>query len=139
ETRAGIRHCRAFSEGGVVRQVEVSMGRPILEPNAIGVAVEAEPPIKDLPLDLPSGSIRVTCVSMGNPHAVQFLQSDPWDYPLAEIGPHVEHHPLFVNGTNFHIVRVHDRRAIEMRTWERGAGLTLACGTGVSASMAAAF
>jgi diaminopimelate epimerase len=138
ETKAGIRDCRAFFEGPLVRQVRVAMGTPIVDPTAIPVAVEARPPVKDLRLDLPSGEIRVTCVSMGNPHAVQFIAANPFEYPMAEVGPTVERHPLFPKGTNFHAIRVIDRGLIEVRTWERGAGLTLACGTGVCASAVAA-
>lgn len=137
ETKAGIRNCTVFEEDGLVRRVRVSMGRPILEANRIPVAVESPAPVKDLSLDLPSGQIRVSCVSMGNPHAIQFIDSDPFAYPMAEIGPTVERHPLFPKGVNFHTVRVIDRSHIEVRTWERGAGLTLACGTGFCASMVA--
>ncbi len=138
ETKAGVRECRVLRESGLVRRVRVSMGRPLFEATEIGVAVESPAPIKDVPLVLPAGEIKVTCVSMGNPHAVQFIESDPAEYPLESIGPRVEHHPIFPNRVNFHVVRVLDRATLEMRTWERGAGLTLACGTGICAAVVAA-
>ncbi len=140
ETGAGIRTCRVTSRSdeGKVQQVRVDMGKPILAPQAIGVAVEAPAPILDLPLDLPSGRIEVTCVSMGNPHASLFIDTSPFEYPIGTVGPTVEKHPIFPRGTNFHAVRVVDREHLEVSTWERGAGITLACGTGVCASAVAA-
>jgi diaminopimelate epimerase len=74
---------------------------------------------------------------MGNPHAVQFVSEPVDEFPLTQVGPKVEHHPIFPARVNFEIARVLDRGHIEARTWERGAGETLACGTGASAIMVA--
>src|SRR5205823_11895044 len=77
----------------------------------------------------------VSCVSMGNPHAVTFVERHgPDDFPLETIGPRVEHHPLFPERTNFEICEVLDEHQMRVRVWERGAGITLACGTGACAS-----
>jgi diaminopimelate epimerase len=75
---------------------------------------------------------------MGNPHAVYFQDADVEAYPLHDIGPLVEHHPLFPKRTNFEVVRMLDRARAEMRVWERGVGETLSCGSGASATMVAA-
>jgi len=77
-------------------------------------------------------AFQMTCVSMGNPHAVIFVD-DVASVPLAELGPEIEHHALFPERANVHFVEVHSRREVTVRTWERGSGITLACGTGASA------
>src|SRR5262249_26517887 len=74
----------------------------------------------------------MTCVSMGNPHA-NFFCRDVKSIPLTEIGPVLEKHPIFPRRINVHFVQVHSRNEVTMRTWERGSGITLACGTGASA------
>src|SRR5690606_2808625 len=81
---------------------------------------------------------RVALVSMGNPHAVQFIQDAPAGYPLHRLGPLMERHPAFQQRTNYEVVRVLDRNTLEMRVWERGGGETLACGSGACAVMVAA-
>ena len=128
----------AFDEAGRVTRVRVSMGTPALRPQDLDARVEQEAPVLDLPLDAAGESLRVTLVSMGNPHAVQLIEGAPADYRLERIGPAVERHPLFTNRTNFEVVRVLDRAHIEMRVWERGVGETLACGSGASAAVVAA-
>ena len=80
----------------------------------------------------------LTCLSMGNPHAVYFPPGPVAGYPLAEMGPRVERHPLFPNRTNFTVAQVIDRVRMEARVWERGVGITLACGSGTCAAMVAA-
>jgi diaminopimelate epimerase len=80
----------------------------------------------------------ITCVNMGNPHAVVFVR-DPEVIDLPTIGPMIEHHPLFPRRTNVEFVRIIDRGILQMRVWERGAGETLACGTGACAATVAAI
>ena len=79
----------------------------------------------------------MTCVSMGNPHAVIFIDTPVKEFPLEEIGPHFENHVRFPKRTNTEFVRVLDRQTLEMRVWERGSGETLACGTGTCATVVA--
>lgn len=129
ETGAGLLTVRA--RGG---WLQASMGRPVLNGPDIPVRTEANP-VLDLPL--PDLDLTVTCVSMGNPHAVQFVD-EVEAIDLAALGPRVEHHPLFPRRTNFHVCQVISHGALKMRTWERGAGLTLACGTGAAATAVAA-
>ena len=143
ETIPGVLSTRAaFDEAGLVTRVRVSMGVPALRPQDVGARVEQQPPVLDLPLDVPleaaGDGLRVTLVSIGNPHAVQLIEGAPGQYPLERIGPAVEHHTLFANRTNFEVVRVLDRSRIEMRVWERGVGETLACGSGAAAAVVAA-
>jgi len=138
ETLAGELTTRVTLRDGRVDSVRVGMGKPRFAPQEIPVAIEAEPPIQDYPLTVYGRTIAVTCVSMGNPHAVHFIDSPVDGYPLLELGPKVEHHPLFPRRVNFGVARVLGRDRIEARVWERGAGETLACGTGVSAAMVAA-
>lgn len=138
ETLAGVLTTDVTIENGRVHSVRVGMGKPRFTPQEIPVAIEAEPPIRDYPLTVDGQAITVTCVSMGNPHADHFIDTPVDDYPLLELGPKVENHPLFPRRVNFGVARVlaHDR--IEARVWERGCGETLACGTGVSAVFVAA-
>ncbi|MGD0765003.1 MAG: diaminopimelate epimerase [Dehalococcoidia bacterium] len=142
ETAAGVVTVEVSGEGGMIDKVRVAMGVPRLAPEEIPVLSDARPPIVNLPLEVETGTARrilaVTCVSMGNPHAVQFVSEPVAAYPLEEIGPRVAAHPLFPRGTNFEVARVIDRRHLEARVWERGAGLTLACGSGACAMMVAA-
>jgi diaminopimelate epimerase len=137
ETLAGVSKAEASVRDGFVQSVRVSMGRPRFEAQEIPVAIEAKAPLKDVSLDVDGRRLNVTCVSMGNPHAVEFVPAvDAYD--LHSLGPQVEHHALFPARVNFSIARVIDRAHIESRTWERGVGETLACGTGASAVMVAA-
>jgi diaminopimelate epimerase len=138
ETLAGVLTTRVTLRDGRVESVRVGMGRPHFAPQEIPVAIEAEPPIQDYPLQINGETIAVTCVSMGNPHAVHLINSPVDTYPLLQLGPMVEHHPLFPRRVNFGVARVLARDRMEARVWERGAGETLACGTGVSAAMVAA-
>jgi diaminopimelate epimerase len=138
ETLAGVLNAEATLAAGRVESVRVAMGPPRFAPQEIPVAVEAEPPVKDLPVDIDGETFAVTCVSMGNPHAVHFIDSPVADFPLETIGPKIERHPLFPNRVNFEVARVLARDRIEARVWERGAGITLACGTGASAVAVAA-
>jgi diaminopimelate epimerase len=138
ETGAGVLRVEVQTEHGRVVSVRESMGRPRLDPREIPVAVEAPPPILNFPLGAAGHELRFTAVSMGNPHAVYFQDEPVAGYPLQEVGPAVEHHPLFPRRTNFEVVRMLSRSEAEMRVWERGVGETLSCGSGASATMVAA-
>jgi len=147
ETGAGILQLQPVWSDGGVSAVRVNMGPPIFEPERIPVAMkngEAKPDargrvwVERHHLDANGRSFDVACVSMGNPHAIWFIDTDPADIPLESLGPAVEHHPFFPKRVNFHVAQVLDRTHIRMRTWERGAGLTLACGTGACATAVSA-
>ena len=138
ETIAGDIYLTLVREGSAVVGATVDMGSPRFLPSEIPVAVEAIPPVLDLPVPLEAASYPVTCVSMGNPHAVHFIGSKVADFPLREVGPRIEHHPLFPARVNFEVAQVQDRRHIQSRTWERGVGETQACGTGACAIMVSA-
>lgn len=134
ETGAGIKHLTLHPEGGEVGSVTVDMGTPVLEPADIPVGITAEK-VVDYPLEIAGETMRMTCVSMGNPHAVFFVESCD---RIPELGPVIENHPLFPRRTNVEFVEIVDRHTLRMRVWERGAGETLACGTGACASLVAA-
>jgi diaminopimelate epimerase len=138
ETGAGRIVVKLTREGDSVTGATVDMGPPRLSPRDIPVAVEAPPPVLDLPVAVDGASYAVSCVSMGNPHAVHFLSSPVAAFPLHNVGPQVEHHALFPARVNFEVARILDRGHIESRTWERGVGETQACGTGACAIMVSA-
>ena len=138
ETLAGVIPARVHLEDGKVMSAQVSMGRPRFAPQEIPVALEAEPPLTDVTLELAGQTLAVTCLSMGNPHAVHLADSSIADFPLEAVGPQVENHTLFPKRINFSVAHVSARDQIEARTWERGVGPTLACGSGSSAVMVAA-
>ncbi len=118
-------------ESGLVRHVRVDMGAPILQAAQIPTLLSGDPPI-DAPIELEGQTLAVTAVSMGNPHAVIYVQ-DVHHFPLELLGPALEHHPKFPRRVNVHVVDVMSPREVRMRTWERGSGITLACGTGACA------
>jgi len=125
---------------GVVRprwagpnRVRVQMGRPVLEPAKIPTTLgNGSGPVLGAALDVAGERLRVTCVSMGNPHAVIFV-ADPDAVAVDRLGPLLEHHPAFPNRVNVEFAAPLDRRRIRQRTWERGTGETLACGSGACA------
>jgi diaminopimelate epimerase len=125
---------------GVVRprwagrdRVMVDMGQPVLAPEKIPTTLGAgSGPVLDAPLEVEGETLRVSCVSMGNPHAVIFVD-DPDTAPVERWGPRIERHPAFPNRVNVEFVRVSGRGRIRQRTWERGTGETLACGSGACA------
>lgn len=141
ETGAGVLHAdlsaMTTSESSVDR-VRVDMGPAWLEANEIPVAHEGPAPILHHKVDIRGQAYDLTCVSMGNPHAVWFTDSDVDDLPLTEIGPLIETHPDFPRKTNFEIVNVLAPDHLKMRVWERGVGITLACGSGACAVLVAA-
>lgn len=138
ETDIGVLEAHATLDGdGRVTRVRVAMGAPAFAPADLGVKIEQVPPVLDLPLDVSidgaNEGLNLTLVSMGNPHAVHFIDGSPGEYDLARVGPAVERHPLFAERTNFEVARVLDRSTVEMRVWERGVGETQACGSGACA------
>lgn len=116
---------------GFVEQVRVDMGEPILDGASIPTTFSGEP-IVDAPLTLPGQDLAVTCVSMGNPHCVTYVD-EASDTLVTGLGPLIEHDSHFPNRVNVEFVEVLSRTAVRQRTWERGSGETLACGTGASA------
>src|SRR5204863_4563939 len=114
-----------------VTQVRVDMGEPILDPKKIPVALGGDR-IVGTPMPLMDQMLSVTCVSMGNPHAV-FFEDNVRTIPLKDWGPRLEQHPLFPERMNVHFVQVLKPGRVRMITWERGVGLTQACGTGAAA------
>ena len=122
-------------EDGKAVQIRVNMGSPILTPDEIPVMADGEMVI-DEPITVLDKEYKMTCVSMGNPHAVVFVD-DVMEFPLNEVGPYFENHERFPNRTNTEFVQVVDRSHIKMRVYERGTGETLACGTGCCASAVA--
>ncbi|WP_334110569.1 diaminopimelate epimerase [Thermodesulfitimonas autotrophica] len=135
ETGAGILMPRLHLAGERVATVEVDMGEPVLERGAIPMDGPPGCVINEL-LTVAGESFRVTAVSFGNPHCVIFV-SDVAAVDLAALGPKIEHHPAFPRRTNVEFVQVLDPERIRVRVWERGAGATLACGTGACAAAVA--
>ncbi len=136
ETLGGIKTLSLHLKNGTVEAVTVDMGAPILSPAEIPVAGEGSTFI-DQPVTVAGQEVHVTAVSMGNPHAVVFVE-DTDTLPLSEIGPAYENHPIFPERTNTEFIQVLDKQNLKMRVWERGSGETLACGTGACASLVAA-
>ncbi|MBI5740284.1 MAG: diaminopimelate epimerase [Nitrospirae bacterium] len=156
ETLGGTKYLRRAG-----KLIEVDMGEPVFEPERIPVRLSSESGVRSLekdskrrlsnsklktpnsrlllnyPLKVKDKTFKITCVSMGNPHAVIVVR-DARSAPLNEYGPLIERHGLFPERTNVEFIQIKDKRNINMRVWERGAGETMACGTGASASAVAA-
>lgn len=135
ETGAGVRHLTLFPENGKVKSVRVDMGTPELSPVRIPVD-HAGDRVVDMPFYLGADVFRITCVSMGNPHAVMFVD-DVDKIDLEGIGKVLECHPFFPQRTNVEFIQVINPGELRMRVWERGTGETMACGTGACASLVA--
>lgn len=131
ETLGGIKHLFLEVEDGKVSLVKVDMGPAILEPEKIPVTAEGSR-VVDEPLQVDGKTFRMTCVSMGNPHTVIYVD-DVQGMDLEKTGPSFENHERFPNRINTEFAHVLDRNTVEMRVWERGSGETLACGTGACA------
>jgi diaminopimelate epimerase len=131
ETGRGVLTLDLDVENGRVARVRVDMGPPILEAAAIPTTLPGDPPV-DVELEIAGHSLRVTAVSMGNPHAVAFVD-DVDAFPVELVGAALERHPDFPRRVNAHFVQVLSSEEVRMRTWERGSGITLACGTGACA------
>ncbi len=135
ETGAGIKDLDLTIENGKVSMVRVDMGEPILEAAKIPVVSDKEKVINE-PILVQGTEWKMTCVSMGNPHAVVFV-ADTKHLAIKEVGPCFENHKAFPNRTNTEFVQFISSKEINMRVWERGAGETWACGTGTCASVMA--
>ncbi len=142
ETVAGIRRAEIHKVAGKVAKVQVGMGKPGFGNNvAIAEGGENIVDIKSRlnhAITVDGKELRLSLVSMGNPHAVYFSPDSVSDFPLSQLGPKVERHQIFPRGVNFEVVRVLNRRQIEARVWEKGVGETLACGSGACAITVAA-
>ncbi len=138
ETLAGIKKLKLFVQNGKVEKVKVDMGEAILEPSKIPV-VSKENPVMNLNIDVLDRSFKFTCVSMGNPHAITVVDETVDSFDVKKYGKLVEVNELFPKRTNVEFINIINRDTIKMRVWERGAGETLACGTGACASAVAAF
>jgi diaminopimelate epimerase len=164
ETLAGVLPIVPSVQGGKMKSAQVGMGIPRLRSSEIPVDpaqrlnvvgsrmsvvqipsedstkyfIPSEDLVVDWPLLIDGTELKITGVSMGNPHAIAFVESSVDDFPLDRIGPMVEHHPMFPQRVNFEIVNVLDRHNLRVRVWERGAGMTMACGSGASAVAVAA-
>lgn len=132
-----IKYLDLHVENGRVSTVMVNMGEPILKACEIPVLAEEEKgEVIAEPIEIEGKTYRMTCVSMGNPHAVVFVE-DVQDFPLEQVGSGLEKHPRFPKRVNAEFVKILDEETIEMRVWERGTGETLACGTGACAAAVA--
>ncbi|HEX76752.1 MAG TPA: diaminopimelate epimerase [Dehalococcoidia bacterium] len=141
ETLAGNKTIQAFMPQGKVNRAKVNMGVPLFKAEDIPVVINREEsrggvditPILDYPLNVAGKELALSFVSMGNPHAVNFLSQPLTKFPLSKVGPEVEKHPMFPERVNFEVATVLNRKQIKARVWERGAGETLACGSGACA------
>jgi diaminopimelate epimerase len=131
ETARGVLSLDLETAGDKVLSVRVDMGPPILKAANIPTLLSGEPPI-DAPVRVDGLTLAVTAVSMGNPHAVIYVD-DVERFPLETLGPALEHHPMFPRRVNVHVVELLSPGEVRMRSWERGSGITLACGTGACA------
>ncbi len=135
ETNSGIKYLTLFPENGKVEFVEVDMGKAILVPKDIPVKSDKERFIAE-PVTVDGKEYKITCVSMGNPHAIVYLDGVS-ELPLEKMGPYFENHELFPDRINTEFIEVIDSKNLNMRVWERGSGETFACGTGACASVVA--
>lgn len=136
ETLAGLQTLDLNVEHEVVKSVEVDMGQPILRRSQIPMSGEDSESVIGEPLNVEGAECKITCVSMGNPHCVLFVE-DLAQVPLSVLGPQIETHPAFPQRINVHFAQVLSPKEVRMRVWERGAGITLACGTGACAVLVA--
>lgn len=135
ETLAGIKTVMLTVEGWTVKQVRVDIGEPIWERSRIPMLGEGT--FIDEDLELGSMKLKATCLSLGNPHCVIFVD-EVKGFPVETVGPRIENHHLFPNRVNVEFAQILNRGELSVRVWERGCGETLACGTGACASVAAA-
>ncbi|WP_165063542.1 diaminopimelate epimerase [Paludisphaera rhizosphaerae] len=128
ETGRGVLTLDLTVEGGEAKLVRVDMGTPILNADAVPTTLPGDP-VVEAPVEIGGKELKLTAVSMGNPHAVLFVD-DVDAFPLETLGPLIERHPVFPKRVNFHVAQVVSPSEVKMRTWERGSGITMACGTG---------
>ncbi len=144
ETLSGVKQLKVTKVDGKVAGIQANMGEPKFGAEDLPVVIEDRSGILNInsmlsyPVTIDGRPLRLNLVSMGNPHAVHFSEDAVAEFPLGELGPKVEHLPIFPNRVNFEVARVINRNEIAARVWERGVGETLACGTGASATMVAA-
>lgn len=145
ETLAGIKYLKFVidrkdeNDRGTVAMVTVNMGEPIFKPGEVPVAIDEDlDMVKDYPVTIDNKEYNITCVSMGNPHCITYVE-DTDAFPLEEVGPKFECSPLFPRRVNAEFVQVVSRDYLKMRVWERGSGETLACGTGTCATVVASI
>ncbi|MCL5104365.1 MAG: diaminopimelate epimerase [Armatimonadetes bacterium] len=137
ETLGGVKTLKLNAAGGKIQTVRVDMGEPKLLRSEIPMRGDNTKVVAE-PLKVAGKKLEITCVSMGNPHCVTFVPHVS-DYPVEKIGPDVENHPSFPQRTNVEFVELINQQEIRMRVWERGAGETLACGTGACAAAVASM
>ncbi len=140
ETIAGVRRARIIGTVGKAAEIQVSLGLPKFEAHEIPVVIEEGSgglvdikSVLSYTVTVGDEMLKLNFVSMENPHTVYFCEQPVADFPLAQLGPKVEHHRIFPQRTNFEVARVLSRDKIEARVWERGVGETLACGSGAAA------
>ncbi len=145
ETLAGIKYLKFVidrkdeNDRGTVAMVTVNMGEPIFIPTEVPVAIDEDlERVVDYPVNIAGTSYNITCISMGNPHCITYVE-DTDAFPLEEIGPKFESNPMFPRRVNAEFVQVVSRDYLKMRVWERGSGETLACGTGTCATVVASI
>lgn len=146
DTQAGIKTLQLTVCDGKVSKVRVDMGEPVLIPQEIpvkasvlGWADDRREAIVAQPFTVANSSYDITCVSMGNPHCITFIDEDVRSFPLEAVGSLFEKHELFPEGVNTEFVNIIDKEHLRMRVWERGSGETLACGTGACAVAVASY
>ena len=138
ESMGKVKYITLTVENNAVKCVRVDMGAPVLKAADVPVVSDSDKVInKEITVD--SKKFNMTCVSMGNPHAVMFIDKSPNEFDLEHFGPLFENNKIFPNRVNAEFARVTDRKNIDMRVWERGTGETLACGTGTCATVVAAI
>ena len=135
ETLSGIKTLKFNVENGKVKTVRVNMGAPILECDKVPVKYDDEKMINK-PVKVDGKTFNITCVSMGNPHAVTFI-NDTDNLEIEKIGPKFENNEIFPDKVNTEFIQIIDKNTVKMRVWERGSGETFACGTGACASVVA--
>lgn len=136
ETLSGIKILKMTEEDGKITSVRVDMGKTILKPSEIPTKYTGDTAVS-VPLTVDGTEYAVTCVSMGNPHCIVFVDQDVNTLDLPKIGPSFENHEMFPERINTEFIRVIDDHTLQMRVWERGSGETLACGTGACAAAVA--
>jgi diaminopimelate epimerase len=136
ETLSGDLTVTPTVEEGRITRAVVGLGAPLFAVDQVPVVAPGHDTLVDYPLSVGGGIFTISCVSMGNPHAVAFINTPVDEVPLHDLGPNVEHNPMFPERVNFEIVNILDRSHVKVRVWERGSGLTMACGTGACAVVA---
>lgn len=136
ETGRGVLTLHVEARNGKVERIRVNMGAPILKRADIPTTLPGDPPVR-APLEVAGRKFEVTCISMGNPHCVVFVD-EITDELVLGLGPRIEQHPAFPRKVNVEFIQVLSKTEVNMRVWERGSGETLACGTGACAATVAA-